>query len=125
MEPLTNNEQFYDSRINARMKSAEWDLGMARNVLRRRRRKQYLLGASGSAGSVAAAVILALFLTAMPAGTRYGEGLNSFVNAQVQGTWNQVFAGANAQVKTNSVFVEAEFDQSVDTMIDETLAQRL
>jgi hypothetical protein len=124
MEPV-NNEKLFDDRINARLKSETWDLGVARNVFRRRRRKHYLFGISGSVGSMAAAVLLALFLTAAPEGTQYGEGMNRFVNAQVQGTWNQVFAGSQAQDSREAVFGEAEYDASVDTMIDETLSERL
>ncbi len=124
MEPA-NNEQFFNDRIDARLKSAEWDLGVARHVFRRRRKKQYIFGVSGSLGSMAAAVLVALFLTAAPESTRYGEEMNRLVNAQVDGTWKQVFAGRTAANSNTAVFTEAQFDDSIDTMIDETLEQRL
>ncbi len=120
-----NHEKLFNERINARLKSGEWDLGVARDVFRRRRRKHYLFGVSGSIGSMAAAVLIALFLTAAPEGTKYGEGLNSFVNAQVRGTYRQVFADKQVPVSDESVFGETEYDASVDTMIDETLSERL
>jgi hypothetical protein len=125
MMEAINNEKLFSERINARLKSEEWDLGVARDVFRRRRRKRYILGASGSVGSMAAAVLVALFLTAAPHGSKYGEGLNSFVNAQVQGTYRQVFDDKQATGSDETVFVEAEYDASVDTMIDETLSERL
>jgi hypothetical protein len=124
MEPV-NNERLFNERIDARLKSAEWDLGMARTVLGRRRRKRYILGISGSVGSMAAAALVALLVTAAPEGTPYGEELHSLVNAQVQGTWNQVFADRRVVDGGRAIFEETQFDTTVDTMIDETLAQRL
>ncbi|HNW27929.1 MAG TPA: hypothetical protein PKN50_05605 [Spirochaetota bacterium] len=120
-----NHDMLFDDRINARLRSDEWDLGVARNVIRRRRKKQYLIGASGSLGSMAAAVLVAFFLTAAPEATRYGEGVNALVNAQVQGTYDQVFAGRASAESGTAVFAEAQFDDGIDTMIDETLAERL
>lgn len=124
MEP-GNNEGFFNERIDARLKSAEWDLAMARTVLGRRRKKRYILGVSGSVGSMAAAALVALLVTAAPEVTPYGEGLHSLVNAQVRGTWNQVFADRQASESDTSIFVETQDDPGVDTIIDETLAQRL
>ena len=120
-----NHDMLCNDRIEARLRSDEWDLGVERNVIRRRRKKQYLIGASGSLGSMAAAVLVALCLTAAPEATRYGEGVNTLVNAQVQGTYDQVFAGRTASESGNAVFAEAQFDDSTDAMIDETLAERL
>ncbi len=125
MREAMNHEKLFNDRINARLNSDEWDLGVARDVFHRRRRKHYIFGVSGSLGSMAAAVLVVLFLTAAPEATKYGEGLNSLVNAQVQGTWNQVFAGIQAAESDTAVFVEAEYDESVDAMIDETLSERL
>jgi len=124
MEPV-NNERLFSERIDARLKSAEWDLGVARGVLGRRRRNRYIFGFSGSIGFVAAAVLVALFLTASPEATQYGEGLHSLVNAQVRGTWNQVFADRQTVESDASIFVETQDDAGVDAMIDATLSQRL
>ncbi|HOT46846.1 MAG TPA: hypothetical protein PLM53_17940 [Spirochaetota bacterium] len=125
MMETINHEKLFNDRINARLRSEEWDLGVARDVFRRRRNRHYLIGASGSLGSMAAAVLVALFLTAAPDATRYGEGVNALVNAQIQGTYNQVFAGRTAADNSTAVFAEAQFDDSTDAMIDETLEQRL
>jgi hypothetical protein len=121
----TNHEKFFNDRIDARLRSDEWDLGVARKIIRRRRKKQYLIGASGSLGSMAAAVLVAFFITAAPEATRYGEGVNTLVNAQVQGTYSQVFPERASAESSAAVFAEAQFDDSTDTMIEETLEQRL
>lgn len=124
MEPV-NNERLFNERIDARLKSAEWDLGVARGVLGRRRRNRYIFGFSGSIASMAAAVILVLVMTAAPERTPNGEGLHSLVNAQVRGTWNQVFADRQVVESDASIFVETQDDAGVDAMIDATLSERL
>jgi len=120
------HETAFDEKVEARLNSNEWDIQVARNVLRRRRRKRYTIAAVGSAASLAmAASLIFAILPGMQGGTIEGEELNRFVNAQVEGTWKKVFAGNALPDDSETVLIEARYDTSMDTMIDETLAQRL
>jgi len=108
-------ETAFNEQVEARMKSSDWDMQIARNVLKKRRKRNYALAAVGSVASLAiAASLVFAILPGMLGGSSEGARLNQFVNAQVEGTWQKVFSES-----------EAQYDASTDTLIDETLAQRL
>jgi hypothetical protein len=73
--------------------------------------------------AVAASLIFAI-LPGMQSGTLQGEALNGFVNAQVEGTWKKAFAGSALPEGSETELVDIQYDRSMDTMIDRTLAQR-
>jgi hypothetical protein len=109
-------ERAFNEQVAVRLKSSDWDLQIARNVLtRRRRRMNYIFAAASSAASLAmAASLIFAVLPGMLDGASEGARLNQFVNAQVEGTWQKVFAES-----------ETQYDTGTDALIDETLAQRL
>jgi hypothetical protein len=122
----TMNEKRFDDRIAARLKSDEWDLRIAGRVLRRRRTKRLGIAAAGTASSLAlAATLVFAVLPGLWGGAKTGEELNYFVNAQVTGTWNTVFTESAMAVGTESSVTDAQYDDDMDAMIDETLEQRL
>lgn len=122
----TMHEKEFDDRIEARLKSDEWDFGIAGTVNRRRRRKTMGIAAAGTASSLALAAMLAVaVLPGLWGGAKAGEQLHSFVNAQVAGTWNTVFPGSVLAAGTDVSSADEQYDDDVDTIIEETLAQRL
>jgi hypothetical protein len=125
METMAH-ETAFDDKVKARLNSDEWDIQIARSVLRKHRRKRYAIAAIGSIASMAvAASLIFAILPGMQGGTPEGEALNRFVNAQVEGTWKKVFTGNALPDDSETVLIEAQYDTSMDAMIDETLAQRL
>lgn len=111
-----NNEALFNAEIDERLKSDAWNREIARNVYGQRRKTRNRIGVIGSIGSLAAAALITLFLTTgIQEGSREGDELNAFVNAQVEGTWNRVFADTRVP----------ESDDTLDAMIDDTLAERL
>jgi hypothetical protein len=125
MMETTAHETAFDEKVKAKLNSDEWDIQIARNVLRRRRRKRYTIAAFGSAISLAvAASLIFAILPGMQSGTLQGEALNGFVNAQVEGTWKKAFAGSALPEGSETELVDIQYDRSMDTMIDRTLAQR-
>lgn len=121
----TTHEKTFDDRIAVRLNSDEWDLRIS-GLVRQRRRKRLGIAAAGTASSLAlAATLVFAVLPGLWGGATAGEELNYFVNAQVTGTWNTVFTGSAQAVVTESSDANDQFDNDMDTMIDETLAQRL
>ena len=119
------HETEFNEKVKARLDSDEWDVQVARNVLRRRQRR-YTIAVVGSAVSLAvAASLIFAILPGMQGGTLQGEELNRFVNAQVEGTWGKVFAESALAEGSEMVFVDIQSDKSMDKMIDDTLAQRI
>jgi hypothetical protein len=119
-------ETAFNERVEARLDSSEWNMQIARNVLRRRRRRTYSIAAAGSAVSLAmAASLIFAILPGIRGGTSEGAELNQFVNAQVDGTWKKVFIEGTHPDDSETVLGEAQYDMNTDTLIDETLAQRL
>ncbi len=106
-------ERALNEQVAARLKSPGWDIQIARNVLKKRRRRNYTFAAVGSVSLAMAASLMFAILPGMLGGASEGDLLSQFVNAQVEGTWQKVFAES-----------ETQFDRSTDTLIDETLAQR-
>lgn len=120
------HETVFNEKVKARLNSDEWDIQIARNVLRNHRRKRYTIAAFGSAVSLAvAASLIFAILPGMQGGTlQGGEALNRFVNAQIEGTWEKVFAESAPAEGNETVLVDTQYDRNMDTIIDETLAQR-
>ncbi len=122
----TLHEKLFDDRIAARLKSEEWNIGIAGAVNRRRRTRRLGFAAAGTISSLALAAMLAIaVLPGLWGGSKAGEELNYFVNAQVAGTWNTVFAGGAQVVGTDASVVDERYDEDMDAVIDEALAQRL
>jgi hypothetical protein len=121
------HETAFNEKVKARLNSDEWDIQVARNVLQRRRRKRYMIAAFGSTVSLAvAASLIFAILPGMQGGTfQGGEALNRFVNAQIEGTWEKVFAESTPAEGNETVLVDIQYDRSMDTMIDDALAQRI
>ena len=121
-----DHETAFDEKVKARLNNDEWNVQIAKNVLRSRRRKRYTIAAFGSAVSLAvAASLIFAILPGMQGGTlQGGEALNKFVNAQIEGTWEKVFTESAPAEGNEMVLVDTQDDRSMDTMIDETLAQR-
>jgi hypothetical protein len=118
-------ETAFNEQVAARLKSADWDIQIAGNVLRRRRKRNYTFAAVGSAASLAmAASLIFAILPGMLGGTSDGARLNQFVNAQVEGTWKKVFTESALPDDSKTVLVEYQDDTDTDELIDETLAQR-
>jgi len=122
----TMHEKLFDDRIASRLKSDEWDLGIAGAVNRRRRSRKIGFAAAGTISSLALAAMLAIaVLPGLWGGAGAGGDLNYFVNAQVAGTWNTVFTGAGQAVESDASVVDPGYEDDIDTFIDDTLAMRL
>lgn len=122
----TDHNRAFDDAIRSRLEDDTWDRGIARGVLRKRRSRKVVLSAVASVASLAAAASLVFTLTtATITGSPEGAALNSFVNAQVEGTWQNVYSRADATESGEALLVDAELDESLDAVIDDALSRRL
>lgn len=121
----TGHERALDAAVRSRMEDSAWDLAVARGVLKKRRGK-IIRSAVASAASLAAAASLVFALTtATLTGSSEGAALNSFVNAQVEGTWQDVSHREDAAGSVEPLLADAVTDESLDAVIDDALARRL
>lgn len=124
MKPA-DQERAFDRAIRSRLEDGAWDRGVARGVLKKRRRR-IILSAAASAASLAAAASLVFTLTTFTlSGPSEGAELNSFVNAQVQGTWRNVYSRSGGTQADETLLVDAEIDESLDAVISDALSRRL
>ncbi|OHD64341.1 MAG: hypothetical protein A2176_01770 [Spirochaetes bacterium RBG_13_51_14] len=119
------HERAFNKNIRDRLNSDEWSFQVARGVMRHRR-KRFAVAAVGSTATAAAAASLVIALLYwFQAGSTDGERLNRFVNAQVVGTWKKVFTDSSLPGENDTILVDAQYDESLDSMIEATLLQRL
>jgi hypothetical protein len=122
---LMDQETNFNNSIESRLASGEWDSLIARNVIRKRRRIVARNSVIGSVASMALAASLVLaILPGITSGNRGGDELNRFVSAQVEGTWNSVFSGSPLPQNGEQALAGTQDDAGLDTLIDDTLAQR-
>ena len=120
---MNDNSTKMKQEITRRLNDNEWDRRIAHAVIGRRKQKitRYVYGVSLSSLAAAASLILVL-TTVIDSGKsslRYG----SFISQQVNGTHGTVFAAASSSVN-NSPEDDILSIQSIDVMIDDTLAMR-
>src|SRR5208337_3407164 len=87
-------ETSFDRIIDDRLASDDWNLQIARSLIKRKRRKKNIFMVSGLAISLAAGAFISSML--MPVSRNViseGEELNNFIQAQVDGTWRKNSAG--------------------------------
>ena len=122
---IVDQEKAFDAIIETRLRSDDWNLTIARSLLKRRRRKKYTITAAGLAASLAAAaVILSSLMPVSKSGIADGEELNNFIQAQVDGTWGKDSAGVMRIGNKEVLLVGAQYDSSLEEMIEETLLER-
>lgn len=121
----TDHNRAFDLAIRSRQEDGAWDLGIARGVVKIRRRRVVLSAVATAASLAAAASLVFTLTTATITGSPEGAELNSFVNAQVQGTWQKVYSRADATASGDALLVDAELDESLDAVIDDALSRRL
>ena len=109
--------------ISSRLGSEEWNTMMAEKVFKKRRNRRIQL-AGGAASLATAALILLAILPLNRAASGYGDNMNSFVNSQLRGTWNRVFANSSLPEADSVVMIEARYDDSMDSFISNTMDQR-
>ncbi len=123
---IQTRETAFNKKVEDRLRSSEWNMQIARNVLQRRSRRKYIIAAAGSAASLAmAASLIFAILPGFRGETTEGAELNQFVNAQIEGTWKKVFSGNGIPDDNETILGQSQDYTSTDTLIDETLAQRL
>jgi len=125
MMKTTDHNRAFDAAVRSRLEDSAWDLGIARGVLKKRRRKVVLSAVASVASLAATASLVFTLTTATITGSPEGAALNSFVNAQVEGTWQNVYSRADATGSGEALLVDAELDDSLDTVIDDALSRRL
>jgi hypothetical protein len=121
----TDHERTFDAAVRSRLEDETWDLRVARGVLRKRRRRLVLSAAATAASLAAAASLVFTLTTATLNGSPEGAALNSFVNAQVRGTWQNVYTLSDSARTDEALLVDAELDESLDAVIDDALSRRL
>lgn len=120
-----DQERTFDAAVRSRLEDETWDLRMARGVVRKRRRKLVISAAATAASLAAAASLVFTLTTATLNGSPEGAALNSFVNAQVRGTWQSVYPRSAGAQTDEALLVDAELDESLDAVIDDALSRRL
>ena len=118
----TDHERAFDDAVRARMRDDTWNLRMAKGVLKKRRRKIAIRAFAGAASLAAAASLVFTLTTAPLGGSPEGAALNSFVNAQVRGTWQIERAHSGS---SEPLLVDAELDEGLDAVISDALSRRL
>jgi hypothetical protein len=122
---IVDHETAFDAIIETRLRSDDWNLTTARSLLKRRRRKKYTITAAGLAASLAAAAfILSSLMPVSQSGIADGEELNNFIQAQVDGIWGKDSAGVMRIGNKEVLLVGAQYDASLEEMIEETLLER-
>jgi hypothetical protein len=121
---IVDHETAFDAIIETRLRSDDWNLTTARCLLKRRRRKKYTLTAAGLAASLAAAAfILSSLMPVSQSGVADGEELNNFIQAQVDGTWGMDSAVVMRIGNKDVFLVGAQYDASLEEMIEESLLE--
>ncbi len=119
-----DQETSFDGIIEARLASDDWNLQIARRLLRRKRRKNIFIVSGLAIALVAGAFISSMIMPVSLNAVAEGEELNNFIQAQVDGTW-RINSVSTVQVGKNEIsFVGAQYDASLDEMIEETLSER-
>jgi hypothetical protein len=122
----TNHEKVFDTIIEARMHSDTWDNQIAHRVIGRRKKRQYAAVSTCVASSMAAAaIIIFAILPGFRNSAQEVEGLNNLINAQIAGTRQDALAGVIINRNYDIQHVDAQYDESLDDLIDDTLVQRL
>ncbi len=120
---MRTSEEIMNQEITSRLGSEEWNTLMAARVFKERRsRRIQFVGVAASLAT--AAVILLAILPLNKAVNGYGDSMNSFVNSQLRGTWNNVFANSSLPEADSVVMMEAQYDDSMDNFISTTMDQR-
>jgi hypothetical protein len=120
-----DQETSFDRIIDARLASDDWNLLIARSLLKKKRKKRNIFIASGLAISLAAGAFISSML--MPVSQNViaeGEELNNFIQAQVDGTWRKNSVSIVRIGKNDISLVGAQYDASLDEIIEETLSER-
>lgn len=116
METKTH-EQRMNEELQRRRDDAAWDGSIARQVLRRRRRRIGLAVMGPVAGLAAAASLVAALTGVITFDSTEGARLAHLVNTQVDGTYGRVFGDESAG--------DAGAEDTIDSFIDATLSQRI
>jgi hypothetical protein len=120
-----DHDQTFDAAVRSRLGDETWDLRMARGVLRKHRRRLVISAVATAASLAAAASLVFTLTTATLNGSPEGAALNSFVNEQVRGTWQNVYTRSASTQSDEALLVDAEVDESLDVVIDDALSRRL
>jgi len=121
----TDHERVFDDAVRSRMRDDTWNLRMAKGVLKKRRRRIAVRAFAGAASLAAAASLVFTLTTAPIGGSPEGAALNSFVNAQVRGTWQIERAHSGSSGIAEPLLVDAELDEGLDAVISDALSRRL
>ncbi len=120
-----DHESNFDKIIDARLRSDDWNMAIARSLIERKRRKKYKLLAVGLALTFGSAVlIMGRLVPQSPTLPSEGEELNNFIQAQVDGTWKRN-AGGTLRIDNREIFIaSSQYDTSLDEIIEEALSER-
>ena len=113
-----------DAEISKRMGSPQWDLDIAQKVLSRRKKAKRKSLAAAFLTSLAACILLLpplIFTTGeKPAKADFG----TFISAQVNGTYEQIFAVRSINNSSNILSYGGIPADPTDDLIDSVLAMR-
>lgn len=118
-------ETRFDRIIDARLASDDWNLQIARSLVKRKRRKKNIFIISGLAILLTAGAFISNMHAPVSRNVvAEGEELDNFIQAQVDGTWRKNSAGTVRIGRNDISLVGAQYDASLDEMIEETLSER-
>lgn len=121
---MKNHDDIMKAEISKRLNNTAWDLTVARKVVnKKKRQKTHRLVYSFSLSSLAAAAVFFIVISVGVNQPKSGYRYHDFISQQIHGTYSTVFTATSSEMKY-SPEDDLTAVQSIDTMIDDTLAMR-
>lgn len=120
---MTNHDNTMKAEISKRLNDTTWDLQIARGVFKKKKQKTARYVYSFSFSSVAAAAVLFIVISTGFNSQNSNYRYDDFISQQIHGTYSTVFTASSEDIN-NSPEDDLIAVQSIDTMIDDTLAMR-
>jgi hypothetical protein len=120
----THNKEKPFQAFNERLSDDNWDLYIARKVLKKHNKKQIIYSSSVGAGII---VILSSLFFIETSNTYKNEGeiLSRIINHQTSGLYSSVFQEDLQTTENNLINNESQFDTGLEGAIEIYLDQRL
>lgn len=113
-------KEIIKNEIDKRMCDNNWDHEIASQVIGKRKKQHRLYASIGSSLALVVFMISGIILFSGNQSAAVYK-YDSFISRQINGTYNSVFKKQEQKVTTKKVVL---FSNEIDSMIDETLAQR-